>query len=145
MKLVHLSLNEAYFLKVVPFRWARTKNKQVHVLEIPSKGKFCGWDLVKFLFLTHQLFLSVRLIQSIFSKNVPLVNYVIEVVYYAQFFLASLFEVSLIHNQCDWVMFVNKYLQYFKSLEGKYIPMHYITNNNKLPSRLGFKSETICV
>jgi hypothetical protein len=120
VKLVQQSVNVAYFFKVVPFRWAKSLNGRGFVLEFPveSEGKLCAWDLVKYLFLVHQVFLTIRLLQSIFAKDVPLTSFVIQSVYYVQFLIASIYQASLIRNGQDWSIFVNQYLQFFDSLKG---------------------------
>ncbi len=122
-KLVHESVNVAYFFKVVPFRWIRRGDGQGFMLEVPakSKGKLCAWDLVKYFFLVHQVYLTVRLVQSILADNAPLSSYAIQCIYYAQFLLASIFELSIITNGHDWMIFINQYLQFFKCLEGKFM------------------------
>jgi hypothetical protein len=122
-KLVHESVNVAYFFKAIPFRWIRRGDGKGFMLEVPaeSKAKLCAWDLDKYFFLVHQVYLTVRLLQSILADNAPLSSFAFQGIYYAQFLLASIFEASIIINGHDWTIFVNQYLQFFECLEGKFM------------------------
>jgi hypothetical protein len=114
-KLAKFLINSGYFLKTLPFRWKKTKIG----IEIPaSTRELCLWDFLKYFYLAHQIFLSIRLWQSLAAENKELTAYAVEILYYLRFLLLCVHQVSLIYNAHGWVNWMNQFFGFYASLEG---------------------------
>jgi hypothetical protein len=117
LQLIHLLIDWAFFLKIVPFHRRRYQGIDVMPLriEIPElKSQF-----VQYLFLFYQVLLTFRFCQSISSQNMSVTYYMLELIYYTQCLLASAILLSFMVNEREWMVFVNQCFQFYTNIESK--------------------------
>jgi len=104
-----------YFFRVTPYRW----NYQDYRLFVPLKSKGhwgYDWNTVKYLFLAHQVFLIVRVVQSLWNPKI--FERFLVVGCTAAFSIETALQILLIDRGDDILNFVNRYIQFFLKIQG---------------------------
>jgi hypothetical protein len=142
--LLRFSINFGSFFQGIPFRWSR--ENFLHV-EIPKFSKTkrnywsgLGWICIKWFLLFHQAFLSVRLLQSISAQNLSAHYYVEEAIYYIQFLVPCINQITLILHGPAWTLFLNECFNFFNVLESK-LNLRYVS----LPTSRANTKIWICI
>ena len=119
LKLLKITIDGAAFFRVIPYKWSR---EMECISLIPKTRKGCclrGWDCVKYLYLIYQIFMFIRLGQIIPGQTHDFIYYTIGTCYTFAFSIATLVQVMLMHREVELLCFFNRFIQFFKEVEGK--------------------------
>ena len=127
LKLLKFLINYAYFFRVIPFNWCENRNGVYRVKT--SRLNLYKWDVIKYIILIHQVFLIIRLWQSIMEAQAKELKYVFshlsiyirEGMYFLGLLVAALLQISLIHQGPALETIFNQFLTFALKFQSKTI------------------------
>ena len=119
LKLLKITIDGAAFFSVIPYKWNRKSECMSLVPKITTKGHLRGWDCIKYLYLIYQVFMLIRLGQLVSGQAHDFIYYILGTCYTFGFSVATLIQVMLIHREAELLCFFNRFIQFFKEVEGK--------------------------
>ncbi len=120
VQLLGWSINYGYRVRVVPFRWDSTRRR---IVASDCKWHYRSYKLAFFVFLTHQLFLTLRCIEFLLLNpddkiKFDLMESMTLVVYALSFSTAFAVQFHCYHNHRQIQLFVNNYIEYSQRIQG---------------------------
>ena len=126
-KLIHFSVETGYFLRVTPFRWDK-KQKILYFakgyfegLGVSKKSKFRigGWDIVKYLYFLHQLFLLSGFFRFNAHTKDVFHHYSTQTLAFVSFSLICAAQLSIMLLNHDLLHIINQALVFSQKVQGK--------------------------
>jgi len=124
LNLFKFFINSAYFFRVIPFKWCRETNRVYR--NVPYPWNIYKWDVVKYIILFHQLFLIIRLWQSLNELSIQgllimenLASHIPDMIYIGTLLMCCFCELTFIHKSEDIQVQINQFLNFAKLFEGK--------------------------
>jgi hypothetical protein len=118
LKLLKFAVNYAHFFRVLPFEWD-TKAGQIRYAE-ERKGNWYSWKYVRFIFLLQVSLSSVRYYQSASEVHIKkLTSFVFESLLFSSHVLIAVFQIAMIHKGRALGLCANRFLMFFKKLQGR--------------------------
>jgi len=121
-KILQVSIRWAHFLRIIPFEWDR-KNELIRLSS--SRAHVKCWTGVVYLILIHQVFVSVRLCQSILAQQETFSFYCILVAYYLAFILLFICQFFFFLKKTEWVQFMNWLIRFCNKFDGNSSTSHF--------------------
>ena len=112
-------INYAYFFRAVPFEWDDEAGK-LYLRDSEKTWTLRSWKVVSTLLFLHQAFIMFRFYQSVSGQLEVLAQYIFQIVFMMGFGLICAIQLTFVLARDAIVKFVNNYMHYFKSLQGKY-------------------------
>lgn len=116
-KLLSSSINCAYFLKAIPFKWDK-ELKRVTAQQT-TKLQFLFWKLNMILLWFILLFMVVRFIQSYINGTLTITTGASFLVLMNFHILFAILQYVYVCKLKELIAFINHFVQYFTELEGK--------------------------
>jgi len=133
LQIIKLSIKYANFFSVIPFRW----NDRLDQLEYNTNSKLNGiisWNHMKYIILIQGIFTSVAFYKSIWEVSVNfnwLEQLVIDLAWLLAVSLSCFQQVTFMDKGRDLVITFNRFLKYYRELEGK-VDHSYIHYKNRI-------------
>jgi len=121
LKLCKLFINIAYFTGSIPFKWCEHEDG-VYYPKTPRLNPF-QWNVVKYIFIVNQVFISIRLGQSI--TEIPRDKYryisslIPQVIYATGLLVPTAIQILLIHQGRILQSTIHQFIRFSKDFQGK--------------------------
>jgi len=116
LEILGFSVNYASFLNMIPYKWDR---KQGLLRLSNSSFRVTCWKFQVYLLMFHQVFLSVRLWQSISGGQESFSFYCVQVTYFTGFLVVSTLQGFILKSKTELILFTNRLVLYSKELQSK--------------------------
>ena len=116
IKITIWTVKYAYFLKVIPFIW---KKDTLTLVMTPSKFGYIAWCFVCIYFQIHQIFMFLRLWESVVAQNRSFTYYIAQGAYAFGFLVPTICQCLLVYKGDGAVSFYNRYTSYYLRLDCK--------------------------
>ena len=116
IKITIWTVKYAYFLKVIPFIW---KKDTLTLVMTPSKFGYIAWCFVCMYFQIHQIFMFLRLWESVVAQNRSFAYYTTQGAYAFGLLVSTVCQCFLAFKGDEGVSFYNRYIRYYMRLDCK--------------------------
>jgi len=118
LRLQKFCVNTAAFFRIIPYKWDNPKDQLIFVLPSTSKFSFLHWNAVKYFLVLHQIFLFTRFGQSLVDESINFTQCVAQAAYLTAYLIGTMLQIFLIHRFTMVLALVNRFLGFFKQVEG---------------------------
>jgi len=119
LKLLKFCIKFSEFLRVIPYKWNEANNR-IQLVSNTVNRYSVHWESVRNFLLIHQIFIFVRLVQSIAGGHNGYALYIMQVAYFAVSLVVSLCQILITHRKIEVLVFINRFLQFCEHIEGKF-------------------------
>jgi len=123
LKLLKFQINNAYFFRVIPFKWCENKDGIYRVK--PLRWNPYKFNVFKYVLFVHQLFILVRLGQSFHELNLAGISFISNCTshipdgaYVAALFISCITQFACIHQSSEIETSINQLIVFAKSFQG---------------------------
>jgi len=115
-----ICVNIAAFFRLVPYKWDDQNDQLVLVTDPNAKFSFLSWNIAKYFLVFHQFILFIRFGQSLVDESISFTQNVAQAALLTTFLIGTILQIFLIHRDVKFIAFVNRFLQFFKKMEGNF-------------------------
>jgi len=127
LKLLKRSIEYAHVFRIMPFEWDTKRD----LIKYASNRNLLGWKFVKTIFHIQTGFIIIRFTQSALEVNLKnFTEFVFEAFLMAVFTFISILQLSLMHKGRDIGICLNRFLVYYRRIQGTEPETPSVYNNN---------------